>query len=51
MLKNRRKDGSSYWVNTTITPILAVNGEIREYISIRWEIPEPSEFCEHLESL
>lgn len=50
-LKNRKKNGDSYWVNTTITPILGVNGEIREYISIRWEIPDPQAFCENLESL
>lgn len=41
VIKNRRKDGSDYWVDTTVTPILGVNGEIREYISIRWEIRNP----------
>lgn len=41
VIKNRRKDGGSYWVDTTVTPILGVNGEIREYISIRWEIRNP----------
>lgn len=50
-LKNRKKNGEAYWVNTTITPILGVNGEVREYISIRWEIPDPQAFCENLESL
>lgn len=39
VVKNRKKDGGHYWVETTVTPILEVNGEIREYISIRWEIP------------
>lgn len=50
-LKNRKKNGDAYWVNTTITPILGLNGEIREYISVRWEIPDPTAFCERLESL
>lgn len=40
ILTNRKKDGSSYRVSTTITPLMGVNGEIREYISIRWEIPD-----------
>ena len=43
IIKNRKKDGGHYWVDTTITPILEVNGEIREYISIRWQISDPSQ--------
>lgn len=46
IIKNLRKDGGYYWVRTTITPILCVNGEIREYISIRWKIPESTALSE-----
>ncbi len=35
---NRAKDGSLYWVKTTITPIRDQNGEINEMISIREDI-------------
>lgn len=37
-LENRRKDGSSYWVDTTISPILNNDNEIVEFISIRHDI-------------
>lgn len=35
---NRRKDGSLYWVESTITPFFDVQGKIREYVSIRTDI-------------
>jgi PAS domain S-box-containing protein/diguanylate cyclase (GGDEF)-like protein len=38
ILKNRAKDGSIYYVDTTITPILTSNGEIEELIAIRHNI-------------
>lgn len=38
ILKNRAKDGSTYYVDTTITPILTTNGEIEKFIAIRHEI-------------
>ena len=37
-LQNRRKDGSSYWVDTTISPILDKDNEIVEFIAIRHNI-------------
>jgi PAS domain S-box-containing protein len=37
-VKNKRKDGSHYWVLATIFPMLDENGEIIEYISLRKEI-------------
>ncbi|QKJ22554.1 bifunctional diguanylate cyclase/phosphodiesterase [Poseidonibacter lekithochrous] len=35
---NRRKDGTSYYVNTTIIPILDKNSEITEFIGIRHDV-------------
>ncbi|MFI3156297.1 MAG: EAL domain-containing protein [Methylococcaceae bacterium] len=37
-IKNRRKNGSSYWVQSTIVPILGPLGLPEQYISIRTDI-------------
>jgi PAS domain S-box-containing protein len=39
-LKNRKKDGSPYWVDSTVVPFLNAEGNPRQFISIRTDITE-----------
>lgn len=39
-MRNRTKDGSDYYVEGTITPILDYNGDIKEFISVRYNVTE-----------
>ena len=38
--KNLAKDGSSYWVDASISPVIGDNGQILKYIGIRFDITE-----------
>ena len=38
MVKNRAKDGTTFYVNTTVIPILNEIGDIEEFIAIRYDV-------------
>ncbi|MEA3384176.1 MAG: EAL domain-containing protein [Campylobacterota bacterium] len=40
LIKNRRKDGSSFYAKITIVPILDENGEIFEYLALRDDVTQ-----------
>lgn len=48
-LKNRAKNGSTYYVDSTIVPILNENDEVVEYLAIRHDVTDLLTFHQELE--
>jgi PAS domain S-box-containing protein len=40
-IKNKAKDGSFFWVDTTITPVIGLNGRPEFFVAIRYLIADP----------
>ncbi len=40
IIKNKKKNGDYYYVDSTVMPILDVNGEIKEYFAVRRDVTE-----------
>ncbi|WP_248926027.1 PAS domain-containing sensor histidine kinase [Paenibacillus hamazuiensis] len=50
-IKNRAKDGSYYWVNTTIVPFLDKNGQPYQYLAIRNEVTQLKKVEQELQQM
>ena len=48
-VKNLSKNGKTFYLNTTITPILDENNEIKEFIAIRYDVTKEVQLKKRLE--
>ncbi|MBI2416533.1 MAG: response regulator [Ignavibacteriales bacterium] len=48
-IRNKAKDGSFYWVDSVISPLIGDDGKPKEYLSIRFDITEMKKTEEELQ--
>ena len=48
-IKNKKKDGSYYWIDALIKPILDKNGDIEEFIALKNDITEQEDVKEYFQ--
>ncbi|RXJ85478.1 response regulator [Arcobacter cloacae] len=48
-IKNKKKDGSYYWIDVLIKPILDKNGNIEEFIALKNDITEQEDVKEYFQ--
>ena len=49
-VRNRKKDGSYYWVDSTVIPVRNAHGSIWQYISVRFDITKRKEYEEMIKA-
>ena len=47
-IKNKNKNGTEYWVNSTIIPVFDQNEKIKEFVSVRYDITHEKKIAENL---
>ncbi len=48
VFRNRKKDGASYWAETTILPLVAPDGSVQNFIGISEDITEKRQARDHV---
>jgi len=50
IIKNKKKDGTHYWVDATIMPVKDEQGQVIKYVSARYHIENDSHAAERYEA-
>lgn len=40
LIRNKKKDGTDYWVKTVVVPVVDSKGDIQEYVSLRTDVTD-----------
>ena len=50
-VRNHRKNGDDYWIDTTVIPLTNVQGEIIQYLSIQYDITDKKNLLKNLSNI